>query len=74
MGRTRHRDSLGYTRPVPLMLGLRIRLTPRWLLRRHPAWLALAVTAAAVTVTMLAGHSRQAPCHQVPVPHSVVCR
>ena len=35
------------------MLGLRVRLTPRWLIRRHPAWV-VAVTAAAVVIALLA--------------------
>lgn len=51
-----------------MMLGLRLRLAPRWLAKRHPGWV-VAITAAAVVIALLAfpGHTtvRQAPCHQI---------
>jgi len=74
-GRTRHTDSAGYTRPVPVMLGLRLRLAPAWLRRRHPALLTAIVTAGLVVgLYLLAGHPAhqdKPPCHQV--SHRTVC-
>lgn len=67
-GRTRYRDSAGHARPVPLMLGLRIRLAPAWLCRCRRSWLitGTAVVLAAAVLAALPGRTAaRAPCHQL---------
>ena len=78
MRRATHRDTLGYTRPIPLLLGTRLRLALPWAYRRHP----VVLVAAAVVVTLLAGAllaaatgppSREAPCHPAVTQRAALC-